>query len=254
MENKTVVKHVCVKCGHTFEGHFCPNCGLEVKTGKMKASDFLRETFNSLDIDRGFFKSCIVLLTHPGKIIRRYLTESRHVLYGPVKMALILGAIDTLLLLRYHIFTSAEGGVHFSGLSLPDLQGYFYYSDKYFSFFSFTSIPLFTLASWLSFKSSRYTLVENLILNLYILAGQFLINLLYFAFYLVFNSGNNDVIGILNSGYNIWVLATFFPGKPIPRMTKSTLAVLVPQIAMFFVNYLIYRITPASAWEMLDLI
>jgi len=245
--------HTCIKCGHSFRGNYCPNCGLEVKSGRLDTGKFISETVKSLDIDRGFFRTCIILLSKPGPAIRIYLRENRHSLYGPVKFVLILGAAVTYLVFRYDVFTPSVDDQFFTSL-LSNWSGYVYYSGKYFSFFSFTSIPLFTLSSWLLFKAAKFSLVENLILNLYILGGQFLINIIYVIFPLALNLDILELLGVINAGYNIWVLATFFPGEIIPKTIRSVFAVVIPQIGMFFINYFIYKLAPASAWEMLDLI
>jgi len=250
-ENHLSVK--CQNCGQVFEGRYCPHCGVDSESGPLNLKNFVKETVNSLDIDRGFFKTCIILLIKPGLAIRKYLNENRHSLYNPVKLVLIIGAVVSLVVFRFDTFAPSRNNPFYLALNLEDFDGYVYYSAKYFSFFQITSIPLFTLASWLFFKGSQYNFTQNLILNLYIAGGQFVINLLYALISVLFTYENMGIIAIANIGYNVWVLTTFFPGKIIPNTLKSLFAVAIPQVGMFFINYLIYRAAPVGFWEMLDL-
>ena len=109
----------CINCGNLFEGKFCPNCGNKV--GEEQRFDFrylAKEAVNSLDIERGFFNTILILFAKPGLAIRIYINGKRRALYNPVKLLLIWGAIATFLSFNFVIFEGAETPLDF--LKLPD--------------------------------------------------------------------------------------------------------------------------------------
>lgn len=244
-------KH-CLNCGTAVDDLYCPHCGQDTATRKFDLRYIGKKILDAFDLDRGLLRSLFFLLVKPGTVIRDYMQGKRVDLTNPVKLFLILGAIATIMTTHW------ESSMHDTppavfGFELYDYQNFYKYAAKYFSFFNLAAIPFFSLFSWLLFFRSRYNFVENLVLNLYIGAGQFLILILFKALPVVlFSDAFNFIYGSLNFLYNVWALIFFFQAFSAAGLLRALLAVAIPQVAGFLFSYLVYRSVPSQFWQFLD--
>jgi hypothetical protein len=241
----------CTRCDIETNGNFCSNCGQSLRKERFDYHFLLKKLVSAFDIHSGFFFTLKALVVHPGSAIKKYLEGKVSGFFNPLKMFLMIGALANFLTLYFEVFT--QGEVLWFGKNLEDYHGYTLYSTRYFSFFSLTAIPLFSLFSWLFFKESKFNFTENLILNFYIAIGQFLI-ICVMVFPMDSFQGDPVQIayGVLNIGYNLWVLMVFFKAYHLMGIIKVIFAVGIPQVCAFFMNYYLYRISPTEMWAMLD--
>ncbi len=239
----------CLNCGHQVSGNYCQNCGQKTGTRKFDLNYLSNELVHLVDFDRGFFHTLYLLVRNPGLHIREYIQGRRIGFSNPFKLFVILGMVTTWLAIRYQIFS----GVSMDYLPVSDQEGYTLYSTRYFSFFSFTGILVFSLASWLIFKNSGYNFIEHIVLNVYIAAGQFLVLIIMMLPLVVFRGDETRIMyGILNFGYNVWGIVTFL-GKPNAKtILLALVAVIAPAIISYYYNFAIYILSPQGFWQFLD--
>ncbi len=246
----------CKNCGHPVESNFCSHCGQRTSIDRFNSRYIFQKFLDTFDFDRGFLRSVFESMMRPGRAVREYIDGKRVNFYNPIKLFLITGTVATLISVRYGLFEGDTGdSALLEFLNLPDQEGYYHYSAKYFTFFSMDALPFFALFSWVFFRFTKINFIENLVMNIYVAGGQFVLNCLYSPI-LIFYPGpvSGTIYGLLNLAYNIWAVTTFFDAMRWTGMVRSTLAVAIPSITVFFLNYLIYRLSPRAFWEFLDLV
>jgi hypothetical protein len=60
------------------------------------------------------------------------------------------------------------------------------------------------------------------------------------------------VYGILNIFYNFWVIIILFGPPNFNRILQSGLAVGLPYVLIYYVNYTLYYFSPPDFWNYLD--
>ena len=94
----SVESHVCTTCGTTFEGNYCPRCGLSSKIGRYS---FKNAFLLFLDVwglgNRGMFRTIRDLILRPGYMIRDYLQGMQMAYFPPFKMFFLLIAFSMLV-------------------------------------------------------------------------------------------------------------------------------------------------------------
>lgn len=244
----------CKNCEFDFKGNYCPECGQKATISRFDFAFFVRKFFDSFDLDQGFFYTIGVLVYKPGSSIRKYIEGERINYYNPLKLLLITGAISTFLIFQFKLFSEIALPEMLKEY-LPGWEEYNYYSAKYFSFFTIVAIPLFALSSWLTFLNKGFNYMENLVLNIYIASGQFLI-ICFYSVVIIYFPGDLtiNIYAILNFGYNVWVLVYFFNAFSVKGKVKSIAAVVIPQISVVYINYLFFRMAPEEIWNYLELV
>ena len=240
----------CKNCGHRFEGNFCSSCGQSAQTPRFDGRHLLQTALESVDLDRGFLRAIKLLLTSPGTSLRRYIEGCRVNFVNPIKLFLLFGAVGTLLQFKLGLYGDIVGE---PVMQFENAERFSFYSAKYSTLFSVVALPTFALVSWLAYRSSKLNYIENLILNVYVAAGQFLIwvllvPLLYY--------GESWLIaylyGAINVAYNVWVLSTFFRNGGLAGVGRAFAVVMISYCAMLLINYTLFGLTPLRFWDFLD--
>ncbi|MTI41717.1 DUF3667 domain-containing protein [Fulvivirga lutimaris] len=243
--------NVCLNCGHSVENKYCSNCGQKTNQGRFNWKFFWNSVINSAELNKGFLFSAYCLIIKPKVIISEYIEGKRMRYASPVKMAILVGALATFITFNFDFFDPGNADAVF--FQLKDLKGFFNYSSRYFSFFTLTAIPFFSLFTWLFFFSSGFNYVENVVLNIYIGVGQFIILILMAPLLLLIDSNTLGLFyGPVNFGYNLLVVILFFKANSVKQWVKAILSVGIPQILVFFLNYFVYRIMPDVFWVFMD--
>ncbi|MBR1804724.1 MAG: DUF3667 domain-containing protein [Muribaculaceae bacterium] len=93
-------QHVCLNCGESFNGQFCPRCGQSGKAARFTPRNVLA---NALDVwgagNRSMPRNIIHLLLRPGYMIADYLNGHRQPYFPPFKMMFIL--VTTFLFITF---------------------------------------------------------------------------------------------------------------------------------------------------------
>ncbi len=243
----------CLNCGSRVTNNYCTQCGQKAEVERFTPTYLWQELTNSLDVDKGVFRSLWLLMVQPGQVIRKYILGERKKLTDPLKLFLLVGAIATFLTFRFNFFTELTEPA--MGIELPSWKAYYHYSSKYFTFFNFTAIPLFALFSWLLFFKSRFNLIENFVMNCYIVIGQlWFLALLTPMFYYFDKNLAFNIYSILNTLYNLWALIFFFQAFTLVRIGRVIIAMAIPYLLIYFFNYAIFILAPDSFWRLLDII
>ena len=102
-------QHVCLNCGESYEGAYCPRCGQTAKTKRLTLRNAMS---NMLDVwglgSRSMPRALWHLLFRPGYMIADYLRGHRQPYFPPFKMLFILTA--TAMLLAHFLPNTEEAG------------------------------------------------------------------------------------------------------------------------------------------------
>ncbi len=225
----------CRNCGHEFEGNFCNNCGQSAKVDRINWKYLVNSISESiLQIDRGFLYTAKILLLRPKESLTDFFIGKRKRLSKPFTF-LIVSA--TILLISTKIIGSETFVDDFlSGYNAgfeskskdnlsPKLTEFFTKNQTYIFLLT---VPIFSMASFLSFRKRKYNFSEHLILNLFITGEQLLI-------YSIFSFIKDRDLAILpltfGIAYNIYVYNVLF--NKISLLKRSL---------NLFITYLLYLI------------
>lgn len=93
MNTKTIEKKtVCLNCGNTFEGAFCPECGQKAKTKRLGIHEIVVDFVNSFvgSGDNKFLNTCRGLCCRPGYMVRDFLLGKRADFHNPLRLYIYL--------------------------------------------------------------------------------------------------------------------------------------------------------------------
>lgn len=94
-------QHVCVHCGTSFTGNYCPQCGLNVRRSFFTLKAVAGKAADSLGFDesgnRSMLRTLRDLIWRPGYMIRDYLAGHSPAYFQPFKLLILLTIIFTLL-------------------------------------------------------------------------------------------------------------------------------------------------------------
>jgi len=241
----------CLNCGKPVEGNYCSHCGQPIKFKRFDLNYIGIRLLDAFDLERGFLHTIMALFKKPGQAIRDYVDGRRINFYNPFKLLFITGAISTLVFVFGSDPEKLSRPLQF--LNLPAQDAFARYSEKYFSFFTVIVIPYFTFFSWIFFRNSKINYWENLMMNIYVAAGQFIIVILmapaiiyYKSVYII------TLYGLINYLYNVWAVDGFFKVNTLWGHTKAFLAVAIPQATAMFINYFLFIMAPSQVWSFLD--
>ncbi|MBZ9621143.1 DUF3667 domain-containing protein [Psychroflexus lacisalsi] len=206
----------CKNCNSEFEGKFCNYCGQSAAVQRINwryLSNSIAD--NVFQINHGFLYTAKTLLISPGKSLNKFFLGKRKNFYNPFAFLLIsttLFLLSTELFGNKTFFDEAVSGIRITFNSRQDIIADLRILDLIIRnqtiIFLFIA-PLFSIASFLSFRKSSYNFSEHLILNLYITGEQLLIYSL-FSFFIDQNSELVVVPLVLGFLYNLYVYNQFF--------------------------------------------
>ena len=222
----------CKNCGHFVEGNYCSNCGQSANVGRFNLSDFLNDFSESIfQINRGLLFTVKELFVRPGLSIREFLDGKRQSHFKPMGYVLTFSALYFLISRIVGGNTWANDLLFGFANAASDSEGDMkmvslltFLADN-FSYATLLALPIFSLASYISFRKFDTNYLEHVILNSYI-AGQQAI--LYSVFLLLTGYANSDFlesISVLTSVlYTFWVFWQFFStGNRIVNILRSAL-------------------------------
>ena len=87
-------EHVCLNCGETYEGNFCPTCGQTHKTPRFDIKDLFKNILSeAINIEHGFMRNFLELFWRPGYMVRDYLSGKRKDYHKPFQTIFVLATI-----------------------------------------------------------------------------------------------------------------------------------------------------------------
>lgn len=246
---------VCKNCGTRFQGNFCPHCAQSASVERFNMKTLLAESFvSSLDIETGLFGTLKVLALRPGRAIRDYIDGKRLSLYVPAKFLLVIGAVTTILAIRYGIFHTTTENNLFEDWAWYSTHfiGFWSFANEYSTLINIISIPIFASATYIFFKPLGDNFSEHLVMNMYVVAEQLAFIVVIFPFLELLPAFKSEIVGLyslLVILYNIWVYTSFFKMRNWTGITLSIMANAYAFLATIVATHLIYL-----ALEMFDLL
>ena len=175
------------------------------------------------NFEKGFLPTVKLLVINPGKHIKAYLSIDRDRLTNPFKFYLVIGALYFLLLYLSEDLTRIR-----SGIDSEWERDVFQAVVQYFHVYILLLVFFVAIYSYLFFrKESGYNLVENLILNLYVMSIIFVIAIITYPLEGKFHSYGDNFIRILACTYFFYAYLSFFKGTYIKTFGKTLLSIFL---------------------------
>lgn len=239
-------KTVCKNCSQRFEGAFCNYCGQDARVKRIDRTYIVDEVTNNLfQINRGLFFTIKELTVRPGNSIKEYLEGKRKQYVKPLSYVLLTSALYVLtthflgLNTFFQDFTAGfTSGVTDEGDAVAaGILNILTWLTNNHTYTVLLTLPLFSAASYLAFKKSRYNYFEHLILNMYITGQQMLIYLLS-SFAVVEDSITEAIPSLLGIAFSFWAFYQFFGNyRPFVRILLSILTYI-----LFFLQIIVLMI------------
>ena len=96
---------VCLNCGTHYRGDYCPNCGQEARTGRLRIRQGIQDLFGIFtNFDSGIMHTCIELIYRPGYMMYDYIKGHRREYVKPIQLLFLL---TTIALVEHYILYGA---------------------------------------------------------------------------------------------------------------------------------------------------
>jgi hypothetical protein len=210
----------CKNCGEIVNGNFCANCGQSTTVDKITFSNFLEELSASIfQINRGIIYSSKELFIRPGHSIREYLGGKRKDHFKPIAFAFTLSTVY-FLLSKYGESSTVINDflVGWSGVSDDFNDNQLVVLDWFARNYAYTMlllIPLYSLASYLSFRKAGFNYLEHFVLNAYITGQQAVFYSLaaILGLFTSYDETLNSILAIISIIYTVFVFRQFFSDR-----------------------------------------
>ena len=231
---------ICKNCQHDFEGKFCNNCGQSSSVQKINSEELLNEISSGVfQVNRGLLFTVKELFTRPGYTIREYLNGKRKNHFKPIAYALTLSTLYFLITqitgqntwMDDLISGWRDGAIEEAeDMHVPAILTWF---SKNYAYSSLLLLPIFSLASYLSFSKFNKNYFEHIVLNSFVTGHQ---AIFYSLFAIVGTVIENDIIEMLSGLtaliYTFWVFWQFF--------SEGNRALNILRSVMTYILYLIF--------------
>ncbi len=229
----------CKNCGHSIGGKFCSNCGQNSKVGRINLANFLNEVTESVfQINKGFFYTLRELSVRPGKSLKEFLNGKRKKHFKPIAYVLTMSTLYFLITQITHQNTWMDdllsGWMEGATGKTKEIQvpTIFIWFSKNYAYSSLLLLPIFSLASYLSFLKFDTNYLEHFVINSYITGQQ---AILYSLFAIVGTVIESDVMEMLSLlvaiSYTCWVFWQFFSeGNRMINILRSIMTYMLYMI------------------------
>lgn len=224
----------CKNCGHPISGNYCTHCGQSAKVNKITFTNFLEDISEGVfQVNKGFFYTFKELSVRPGHSIKAFLKGKRKRHFKPIAYVLTLSTLYFLVSQLIDQPTWIDDGISgFVGAVFDEEQRsdstalkVLTWFSKNYAYVTLLLLPLFSLASYLSFRKLEANYLEHIVLNAYITGHQ---AVLYILSIFIRSSTDNSFLEMLpflfSIAYLFWVFRQFFSsGNRIINFLRSTL-------------------------------
>lgn len=196
----------CLNCNSLTENNFCSTCGQKNSTRRFSLKYFIFHDFinGAFNLDKGFFFTIKQLFTKPGHNIREYVQGKRVGYLSPFTTIIIIIGIGYFF----------GGFIKDKELSRIDqeFEGFSKVTRDYAKFVALSWIPFYALTSYLLFKKSRQNYSENLILNMYMIAGILVIEGIFSVAVFPYTRGKvlDNAMGMLTLSKIVYIFWFYF--------------------------------------------
>ncbi len=244
----------CKNCGHTIDGKYCSHCGQHSNVDRINLPNFLNEVSESVfQINKGFFYTLISLFFRPGKSIREFLNGKRKKHFKPIAYVLILSTLYFLItqitnqntwmedLLSGFVEGASEPN---SEIRTPVILTWF---SANFAYSTLILLPIFSLASYLSFLNFGANYIEHIVINSYVAGHQAIFYSLFALLGTVIESKLLESIPVLVAmSYTCWVFWKLFAkGNRVLNILRSFMTYF---LYLFFSSVLLLAVMGISGF------
>jgi hypothetical protein len=211
---------ICKNCGYSTNGNFCAQCGQGISVDRINFSNFIKEVSESLfQVNKGFFHTLIALFIRPGISINDFLEGKRKNYFKPIAYVLTLSTLYFLIARITNqntwmddLVTGYMNGARGQNeaVEIPRVVTWFL---KHYAYSTLILLPVFSLASYLSFFNFGKNYLEHIVVNAYITGQQALFYMLFALGGSVIDSEFMESIPVvLSVSYTFWVFWRLFSG------------------------------------------
>lgn len=236
----------CKNCGIVVEGAFCSHCGQKLNLGRINFPNFLVEVSEGVfQVNKGFFYTVRELSVRPGKSLKEFLNGKRKNHFKPIAYLLLLSTLYFLLAKITNQSTWVDGIIEgwmnganedSSAMEIPEFVIWF---SKNYAYTTLLLIPIFSLATYLSFKKSGKNYLEHIVLNSYITGHQALIYAFFAITAIFIESKVFDFLPLLLAiSYTFWVFGQFFSDGN----RRLKILMIVMRTILTYILYLLFGV------------
>lgn len=220
----------CKNCEEILQGKYCHQCGQRADVGRITLKSLVSDFSNGvLQLNRGFFYTLIALFRNPGKSIAEYLSGKRKKYFKPLTYVLTLSTIYFLIsqftgqntwLNEFLSGALSEAYDLDEGGEIPSALTWF---SKNYAYATILLLPVFSLASRISFTGLGRTYLEHIVTNSFITGQQAIFYLIFAVVTSFHETYYTDYIPVLLSlTYTFWVYWKLFKaGNRILNILRS---------------------------------
>lgn len=211
----------CKNCDNIVVGNFCTNCGQNSKVDKLNLPNFLTEISDSVfQLNRGLLYTIKELFIRPGHAIRDFIQGKRKEYFKPIAYVLSLSTVYFLVsqisdspTLIDDFLTGASDGVQ-DKVAITKFPIVDWLSNNY-AYTTLLLIPIFSLASFISFLGLGRNYLENIVINSYITGQQAIFYCLFMLIGVSFDINDFTVLAAVTISvlFNFWAYIQFFSGS-----------------------------------------
>lgn len=232
----------CKNCDTKVEGNFCSHCGQKSNVDKLNFPNFLNEISDSVfQLNRGILYTNKELFTRPGHAIRDFIQGKRKRYFKPIAYVLTLSTVYYLVsqisdspTLIDDFLNGTSDGVTDTNKGEDSIAKFpiVYWLSNNYAYATLLLIPIFSLASFISFFGLGRNYLENIVINSYITGQQAIFYSFFMIVGAIFDIHDLTVLPalIISVFFNFWVYVQFF------KNTKKTVVI----IRVFLTYFLFY--------------
>lgn len=203
----------CKNCNEIITAKFCPNCGQKTSIHRYSIKHFIEHDLihGIWHVDNGIFFTIKELFIRPGHSIREFINGKRVGYFNFVTLLLIIIAVSH--------FVEQYSQVKFSDLmpesSKSSINKIDDFTKKYPKLSLLSTIPFYSVFSFLWFRKSKLNLSEHFVLNSYKTVSESIIGL-FFIIITIFYTNQEGLITVysivifFSLVYSFWFYKQFF--------------------------------------------
>lgn len=248
----------CKNCSSAIneEDSFCKECGAQIIKERITIKSLFSNLLIALGWDSNFFITLRYLLYRPQIVLKEYIKGTRKKYANPFSFFAIITAISLFTFSQYSgqfikmstdlslqqteltESTLSDNANESKALEILGFESQIEFQKfqlKYYNFFAFLFLPLYTLMAFLVF-GKPYNFGEHLLIITYLQSITTVLSLLLFLFSIIF--------GINMFGTGIIILPFFYYGFAYKKLYKLTFGKLLLKILKFIGIFILLMIIP----------
>ncbi len=166
----------CLNCGASVNENYCSRCGQKAEVKRLSWHNLGEEIFHFFThIEKGFLKTTIQLIIHPGRVCKDYLDGKRKTYQKPVSFLLIWISLYLFTWYLSDHFTHFESRytttlITFNSSTMDLIQ-------KYRSFIDLLILPMTAFINWFMLGRPKLNYVEVLCICCYLYSMTFIVHI-----------------------------------------------------------------------------